>query len=110
MGPPSLEDRLKQLKEKLDLTKDQVEKVKKILQNSDKKREELFENGNEDREAMREQMMKIREESDKKIELLLSEKQKAKYEELKKDRRMRMGPRPGDQQQNPPPPPPEGKD
>ncbi len=88
------EERAKRLKERLSLTEEQTKKVHEIFKNSDKERQSKMESVRGDREAMREQMTAIMAGTDKEIEKLLTEEQKKKYGELKKERRqMRGGPR-----------------
>jgi F0F1-type ATP synthase membrane subunit b/b' len=87
------EERVKQLKEQLSLDAKQEKKALEIFKESDTKREAMFNemNANDDREAGREKMMKLFEETDKKIEKILTKDQKKKYEEIKKERQQRMG-------------------
>lgn len=88
------EERAKRLKERLSLTEEQTKKVQEIFKKSEKERQEKMESVRGDREAMREQMTAIMAGTDKEIEKLLTEEQKKKYGELKKERRqMRGGPR-----------------
>ena len=87
------EERAKRLKERLSLTEEQTKKVHEIFKNSDKERQSKMKSVRGDREAMREQMTAIMAGTDKEIEKLLTEEQKKKYGELKKERRqMRGGP------------------
>jgi hypothetical protein len=87
------EERVKQLKEQLSLDAKQEKKALEIFKESDTKREAMFNemSANDDREAGREKMMKLFEETDKKIEKILTKDQKKKYEEIKKERQQRMG-------------------
>jgi protein CpxP len=98
----TVEERVKSLKDTLALTDEQAEKVKKIYTDSDKQREKLFSDSDGDRDKMRESMMKMREDTDKKIESLLTADQKKKYDEIKKARQSRMR---GNRGQQPPSPP-----
>lgn len=77
------EERTKMLTDSLSLTKDQQPKVLKIYQESDKKRQEIFNSNSEDRDAMRTAMRGVMDKTDKDIEALLTAKQKTKYEEMK---------------------------
>ena len=87
------EERVKQLKEQLSLDAKQEKQALEIFKENDKKREAMFSemSANDDRDAAREKMMKMAEETDKKIEKILTKDQKKKYEEIKKERRERMG-------------------
>jgi Spy/CpxP family protein refolding chaperone len=101
------EQRTKQLADSLGLTRDQQAKVLKIYQESDQKRQELFNANSGDREAMRSAMREVMDRTDKDIETLLTAKQKTKYEQMKAQRMQRWqnrGPR-GDA----PPPRPSGQ-
>lgn len=81
-----------QLKEELDLNKEQEEKVYDLNLESIKKmsklREEMQSGGGF--EGMREKMTEIREEQNKKMKEILSEKQYTKYEKFQEERRSRM--------------------
>ena len=87
------EERVKQLTEQLSLDKKQQEQVLKIYTENDKKREAMFSDmqGSGDRDAARDKMMKLFEETDKQIEKILTKDQKKKYDDLKKERSKRMG-------------------
>ncbi len=85
------EERAKRLTERLSLTEDQTKKVQEIFKNADKERSEKMEPVRGDRDAMREQMTAIMASTDKQIEKILTDEQKKKYEELKKERRQMRG-------------------
>jgi protein CpxP len=87
------EERTKQLTEQLSLDKKQQAQVLEIYKENDKKREAMFSDmqGSGDRDAAREKMMKLFEETDKQIEKILTKDQKKKYDDLKKERANRMG-------------------
>ena len=85
------EERAKRLTERLSLTEDQTKKVQEIFKNADKERSEKMESVRGDRDAMREQMTAIMANTDKQIEKILTDEQKKKYEELKKERRQMRG-------------------
>lgn len=87
------EERTKQLTEHLSLDKKQQAKVLELYKENDKKREAMFSDmqGSGDRDAAREKMMKLFEETDKQIEKILTKDQKKKYDDLKKERSNRMG-------------------
>lgn len=81
-----------QLKEELDLNEDQEKKVYDLNLESTKKmsklREEMQSGGGF--EGMREKMTEIREEQNKKMKEILTEKQWTKYEKYQEERRSRM--------------------
>ncbi len=83
--PPSKEKMLKHLVEKLELTKAQAKKVESILNSF---HEKMFEK----KELMRREEEKIMNASDEEISKLLTETQKKKFEEIKKEREMRRPP------------------
>ena len=85
-GRISIDDRVKNLTEQLSLSKDQADSVRKIYEASEKERSEAFEAHRGDRSAMRGQMAKIMKGVDDKIDSLLTDEQKAKYDKIKKDR------------------------
>ncbi|MEW6006000.1 MAG: hypothetical protein AB1695_11870 [Stygiobacter sp.] len=89
------EERAQQLKEQLSLSDDQTEKVTTILIESEKKREAIFDETDGDRKVMRSKMVSLMKETDKKIDALLTNDQKEKYDELKKERRQQMKQRSG---------------
>ena len=85
-----VEMQLKRINEKVELTKEQTVKVKDLLQKAQDEIRAQFENGDGDREARREAMVKQMEKTDVEIIKLLTKEQKPKYEEYKKERRKEM--------------------
>jgi ribosome recycling factor len=79
------QERLKALKEKLNLTEDQSVKVEKILVNADEQMKKLRANGNTDRTDFRNLMDKTNQEIDK----VLDEKQKIEHKKMMDERRNR---------------------
>lgn len=79
------EQRLKMLKERLNLTEEQSKKVEDILVKSDKEMQKLRSSENRDRSQFRAQMDKTNQE----IEKVLDEKQKAEYKKMLEERRQR---------------------
>jgi Spy/CpxP family protein refolding chaperone len=69
---------MKMLKQELDLTGTQETFVQKILEDSYKKMEENFKNGNKDRDEME----KIMKEKDNNLKSVLTDEQWTKYSEL----------------------------
>jgi protein CpxP len=85
------EQRVARLKDSLALSDDQVGKLLPIFKESDKLREEAFASAGDDRDARMAAMRKITDDTDTKIESVLTDSQKMKYEEMKK-LRMQGGP------------------
>jgi len=79
------QERLKMLKERLNLTEEQSKKVEDILIKSDKELQKLRSSDNRDRSQFRAQMDKTNQE----IEKVLDEKQKAEYKKMMEERRQR---------------------
>ena len=87
-------ERAKELKERLKLDEKQTKQVEDIFTKQSEQMQSMFSGGG-DREQMRDQMMKLREETNKKIEKILNDKQKAeykKYQEEMQARRQQMRP------------------
>ncbi|MBS3944983.1 MAG: hypothetical protein KGZ42_05750 [Melioribacter sp.] len=87
-------ERAKELKERLKLDDKQTKQVEDIYAKQSEQMQGMF-NSSGDREQMRDQMMKLREETNKKIEKILTGKQKAeykKYQEEMQARRQQMRP------------------
>lgn len=85
----SPEQRAKALKDSLALNDEQLAKVIKIYQETDQKRKEMFSSGSEDRQARMQAMRSLMDTTDVKIEGLLTDTQKSKYEDMKKQRQER---------------------
>lgn len=81
---------VKKMQEKVGLTDEQAAKVKAILQKAREEARNAFENGDVDREAMREMMMKSREKTDAEIMKLLTKEQKPKFEQYRKEQQKEM--------------------
>ncbi|MEW6509118.1 MAG: hypothetical protein AB1432_15405 [Bacteroidota bacterium] len=87
-------ERTKELKERLKLDEKQTKQIEDIFIKQSEQMQGMF-GGGGDREQMREQMMKLREETNKKVEKVLNEKQKAEYKkylEEMQSRRQQMRP------------------
>ncbi len=96
---PSVEDRLERMQKDLDLTDDQVAKIKPILEDMQKQMEALRESSSGDREKSMEAMKKLMDSEEEKISALLTDEQKTKLAEMKKEREKN---RPGPGQGRPP--------
>ena len=83
----SPEEQIKDLKEKLELTEEQTEKVKTIIEEQSKEMAELRENFEGERFEMRDAMMEIRDETNQEIDLILTDEQQKEYEKIREERR-----------------------
>ena len=84
MGP-----NMDSLKVKLSLTEDQMEEMKTIQEDMRAKRREVFESSDGDREAMREEMMKLQANADEQLKGILTLEQWNQYEAYRKELRER---------------------
>lgn len=98
-------DRLGQLKAKLELSDAQVEQVKKIYAEEREQMKALREKEGT-REEKAPEMRKIRESVHAKIAAVLTAEQKAKFEEMRKNRPGPGGPKEGKGEKGPKGPPP----
>lgn len=89
---PDPEQRLEQLKQRLDLSDQQVEQVRALMQEQQQQRQEALEQGREQREAMRERMEQMRTQTDEGMARILNEEQLQKWHELQERMRRRPGP------------------
>ncbi len=85
----SIEDQLKNLKEKLELTEEQLSEIKPILEKQREEMKELRDSFEGERSEMRDAVREIRTETDKKINKLLTDEQKEKYQQMQEKRRQR---------------------
>lgn len=88
------DQRLAQLTTLLDLTDAQVEQMRPIVEEQTSKQQALFQNSAADREKMRAEMAKLRDETDESFAEVLTEQQMSKYRE-QRQQRMRQGRPPG---------------
>jgi Spy/CpxP family protein refolding chaperone len=112
-GPMSPDDQLKRLTKDLDLTADEQSKIKPILVDGQKKMDDARNDSSGDRQAMRQKMMQIRQDTNDQIRAQLDDKQKEKFDKQEQERQDRMqnrgrggpgGPGGDNQGGNPPPP------
>jgi Spy/CpxP family protein refolding chaperone len=83
------EQRVARLKDSLALSEAQVAQLLPVYQESDKKREAAFAAAGDDRDARMAAMRSVMDSTDTKIESVLTDSQKAKYEDMKKQRMQR---------------------
>ena len=98
--------RLDRLSKELNLTKDQQDKIKPILEDEQKQMEELRSNSGGERPDMS-KMRDIRKSHDDQIRAVLTSDQQTKYDEMQKRMMERGARRGGEAGGNPPPPPPQ---
>ena len=77
------------MKDRLKLTDDQYKKIEKINLEAANKMKYTYDNAMGDREAMRSAMMKVNDETNKELKLVLTEEQWEEYEVMQKERRER---------------------
>lgn len=82
-------------KKELNLTADQEEKVYDLSLKYSKKMREIFESSSGDREAVRNSMMKVREDRDAEFEKVLNEEQFKGYQKIQEERRQQYRQRQG---------------
>jgi hypothetical protein len=110
--PPSPRQKLKHLKEKLELSDEQAKKIETILKTSDTKMKALHEKMEASHDEAMDEMDNIISAENKEIEKVLTDAQKKEYLKLKKETegmRLPMGDKQGPPREgNQPPPPPPG--
>ena len=88
-GPMSPDDQLKRMTKDFDLTADQQAKIKPILVDAQKKMEDVRNDSSGDRQAMRQKMMQIRQDTNDQVRALLDDKQKEKFDKEQQERQDR---------------------
>jgi periplasmic protein CpxP/Spy len=89
-GPMSPDDELKRMTKEFNLTGDQQSKIKPILVDQQKKMEDLRNDSSGDRQAMRQKMMQIRQDTNDAVRAQLDDKQKEKFDKQQQEREDRM--------------------
>ena len=89
---PSVEQRLDRMTEELKLTDDQKPKVKAVLEDGAKKRQEMFSDSSVPREQRREKMQALMDEESKKLKAILTPEQNEKWEKMRADFRKKGPP------------------
>lgn len=87
---PDPEQRVAQLKERLELNDQQVEQVRALMKEQDEQRRDAFEQNRENREEMREKMQEMRSHMNERMTDILNEEQLKKWHEM--EQQMRRGP------------------
>lgn len=94
-GPMSVDERLKRMTKDLNLTTDQQAKIKPILEEEQKKAQALRDDSGTDRQAIRQKMMQLWQDTSDQIRALLDDKQKEKFDKMEQQRQDRMRERRG---------------
>lgn len=89
------DQQLRHLTRALELTPDQQSQIKPILEDRQQKAQALFQNQSLSREDRRSQMQSIRSDSNAKIEAVLNDQQKQKFEAMQQRMQERMQQRQG---------------
>jgi len=86
-GMMSIEQQMERMTTELSLTDDQKPKVKAVLEDSSKKRQEIFSDSSLDRQQQREKMQPITEQQTKKMKEILTSDQFEKYQKMMQEMR-----------------------
>lgn len=89
------DQQLRHLARALDLSSDQQSQLKPILEEQDQKMQSLWQDQSMSREDRHGKMMELRQESNSRIEAVLNDQQKQKFEQMQQDRMQRMQQRNG---------------
>jgi Spy/CpxP family protein refolding chaperone len=88
-GPMSPDEQLKRMTKEFNLTADQQTKIKPILVDAQKKMEDARNDSTGDRQAMRQKVMQIRQDTNDQIRALLDDTQKEKFDKQEQERQDR---------------------
>jgi Spy/CpxP family protein refolding chaperone len=80
--PPSIDDRIVRYSERLNLSQDQIQKVKEILQSTRQRGELLRKKQNPDKDFVESEKVKIRKDEDAAIMKILNEEQKKEFSRM----------------------------
>jgi len=96
---PSVDDQLKHLTQKLNLTDEQQAKIKPILEDQRKQMEQIHNDSSLSREDRFSKMQQLRTSGDTQIKAVLNEDQQKKFDKMREEQRshMRWGQGPGGQ-------------
>jgi Spy/CpxP family protein refolding chaperone len=84
-----MQQRIEMLTTRLQLTPQQVEQLKPILQKQSDDMRALFEKANGDFASVRPEMQQLREKTDAQVEAILTDAQKKQYAEIQKEMQAR---------------------
>lgn len=88
-GPMSVDDRVKMLADRLNLSDDQQAKVKSILTDSQKEQQGIRDDSSLSQDDRRSKMRSLRESTNSKIRDVLNDDQKKKFDEMQQQMRDR---------------------
>lgn len=88
-GPMSVDDRVKMLADRLNLSDDQQSKVKSILTDSQKQQQSIRDDSSLSEDDRRSKMRGLRESTNSKIREVLNDDQKKKFDEMQQQMRGR---------------------
>jgi len=101
-GMPTVDDQMKHLTKKLDLSADQQAKVKPILENQRNQMEQIHNDSSLAREDRFSKMQSIHDSANTQIKGVLNEDQQKKFDQMQQERRDRMKGRWGGDKSGPP--------
>ena len=81
-GPPSVEEKVKKLSEKISLTPEQTRQINAVLTGIEKKKEELRQRPHPDQAEIEKEKERLRKEEDESIAKLLRSDQQREYEQM----------------------------
>jgi periplasmic protein CpxP/Spy len=87
---PSVDDQIKHLTQKLDLTDDQQAKLKPILEDQRKQMDQIHNDSSLSREDRFSKMQQVRTAGDTQIKALLTADQQKKFDKMREEQRSRM--------------------
>jgi Spy/CpxP family protein refolding chaperone len=87
---PSVDEQLKHLSEKLNLTEDQQSKLKPILEDQRKQMEQIRDDSALSRQDRFGKMQELRQSSDTQIKSVLNEEQQKNFDKMREEQRGRM--------------------
>jgi Spy/CpxP family protein refolding chaperone len=92
-GPmmPSVDDQIKHLTKKLNLSDDQQAKLKPILEDQRKQMDTIHNDSSLSREDRFSKMQELRQNSDTQIKSVLNEDQQKNFDKMREEQRGRMG-------------------
>ena len=90
-GRPTMEQRMERMTKDLELTDDQKPKVKTVLEESQKKMQELRNDSTTSQSDRREKFTELRKDEDKKLKDILTADQYTKYEKMRDEMRKKGG-------------------
>lgn len=103
-GMPSVDDQVKMLSQRLNLTEDEQAKIKPILEDQHTQMQGLMKDSSLSPADRRDKAMSIHDQTHAKIRDVLTDDQKKKFDAMQTEMREHMQHHPSGQGENPPPP------